>query len=279
MIDGALSTRTGIGEYIYDYSPQVNDPVGTYRIVFKGIVSGILQSHQNFFEVIARKSPLIIDAEEFRDSSFGKRLDLSEWTNQEIENAILDAQASVEGYIGYKVFSHVKTGERHQVNVNKYGILSLRLNDKPIVKLLRVILRYDPTSVLYELPIAGFDIDHEASMIHYNAAAGFPIPGTIDTVARYTAFAPWYDLIIDYEAGLHEPDADLQLAVKILTMSIISGELAGLSSSKVKKVKSGNYEETFFDVNSTNSTGGDSTAEQRAYSLLRKAGYVQPGIV
>jgi hypothetical protein len=278
LIIDEIATRTGVGEYIYDYSPQVNDPVGIFRIIFTGTVGSVSQSHQQFFEVVARKEPLIIDAQEFRSSSYAKRIDLTGWENTDIEDAIMDAQAAVESYLGYKVFSHVVTGERHRVNMDRNAILSIRLNDQPIVKLIRVILRYDPFRVLYTLPANGFEVDHERSIISYNAMIGEPIPGTTDTIARNTSFAPWYDVIVDYEAGLPEAANDLKMAVKILTMSIISGELAPLSSAHVKKVKSGNYEESYFDTRSPNVSGALSASEQRAYSILRNAGYVQPGI-
>jgi hypothetical protein len=276
LVENAQATRVGIGQYSASYAPGHNDPIGEYSVAFTYEINGTAGSCETFFNVSERKSELAVAASEFKSSAEGKGIasSLSGWSDEEIDEALADAQDRVEAWTGISLGKKVITGERKTGKMTDKNRMFVQLDNAPIYKLIRVLLKVEPTLDPINLPVSGCEIYHNAGQIEYSTQAVGDIETTIDNITALDNLYESGELIIDYECGYDEVPRAAKVAVRTLAASSIR---KASGDSDVKMIQSGNHKVQYQD---NGSSGGSSMSrdEQRAFDILKMAGLVNPPI-
>lgn len=278
LVNNETATRTGTGTYQASYAPGYNDPDGTYYVSFSFVVNGLQSSSELFFVAMQRQPDLAIGAEEFKGSIEGKTIadTISDWTDSEIENALADAQDAIEHYLGYKVSKQVVTGAQVKGMVDSANEIYVNFGAQPIYKLIRAFMIVHPAMSTINLPVSGWNINHDGGYAKYQFEYGEPYTGTSESILNAFQLKDEVDIVLDYESGYDTVPRVVKQAIRTLA----SGTIDRVSRTEdIKKIKSGNHEVTYFDSDSSSSTNGDSNLsakELRAYEMLRRAGLRMP---
>lgn len=282
LIDNATATRIDTGEYRATYAPSYNDPTGTFSVTFTYTLNSVAGSEELYFKVSERKEELWVDAEEFRSSPYGKSVSstIASWTNEEIEEVLSDSQSELEDDIGYKLTKNMVTGEKLRGIINQKNELFMDLLNKPVYKLIRVLLRYHPSVEALELPVSAWEIYHDLGQAKYLLQAGIPRATSVDNLLAETAWTGKVDLIVDYESGYDEAPRAAKKAVKLVAVDTIEGINR---TSDVSQVKSGNHSVKYFDPlrlsGKSSGSSGMSAKKQEAIRLLKKLSLEKAKIV
>jgi len=214
-------------------------------------------------------SSITYSASAFKESYYAKNLDLTLWSDDQLESVIKDSAAEIEAYIGYPIFTNEVIAEQHQVVLNDDGHIVVRLYHRPIVSLEKVIIKYHPT-VTQELHLTGWEIYNSEGILKYLFAAGEAYAEAVNGMLKETVFNDRYDLEVDYTAGVENIDRVLLKAIGTLAAGYINFE-AGDSSSAgaLKSIKSGNYQESYYEsIDKSETSGGINGVKKRVYEML-----------
>jgi len=276
LIRQVTATRVDKGLYTYSYAPTLNDPTGGYYVLFEYAINSQSDEYDLYFNVNEKEEELWVDVQDFKNSVEGKSISdvISDYTDEEIANQILDAQNQIKEYIGQDMSKHVVSGERVKSFTDTNGIMKAKLCAKPVYKLLKVQTRTQANGEMITLPVSDWDINHDTGIIKYitnlgNESREVPLNQYINSL-----FVSDLDLFVDYEAGYDRIPGLLQQVCRLFA----AGNIEDFSGKgRLAEIKSGNYKEKYFSP-VTNSGSAQFDKRTSAFNLLKNSKYSHVGI-